>query len=193
MKKLLSIILMTLMMLPMMAGKTPKQWNFQLNEDGECVMEQTFPTSRDATAAIRAVKSAVNKQTFEERRTINQTDESITYSIKKNTKTRYNPFAGNFNEAMIFQMEATYTDGQVVIRLYDFALENKYEGYGKKVENDTFSGKISQYEESVETAATSKGKAKKEAESFIEETNDSLNTCQEELDKLLAAIKKALK
>ena len=183
---------MALMVLPVMAGKTPKQWNFQLNEEGECVVEKTINTSKDAATALKAVKAAINKQTFEERNTISQTAESITYSIKKNTKTRWNPFAGNFNEAMAFQMEVTYADGKIVLKLSDFTLENKYEGYGKRVDSDTFSGKISEYNDAAERAANNKGKAKKDAEGVMEEVNDSLNMCQEELDKIFAAIRKAL-
>ena len=183
---------MALMVLPVMAGKTPKQWDFQLNDEGECVVEKTFSTSKDAATAIKAVKAVVNKQTFENRSTISQTNESITYSIKKNTKTRWNPFAGNFNEAMAFQMEVTYADGKIILKLSDFTLENKYEGYGKRVDSDTFSGKISEYNDAAERAASAKGKAKKDAEGVMEEVNDSLNMCQEELDKIFAAIRKAL-
>ena len=183
---------MALMVLPVMAGKTPKQWNFQLNDEGECIVEKTFNTSKDATTALKAVKAAINKQTFEDRNTISQTAESITYSIKKNTKTRYNPFAGSFNEAMAFQMEVAYVDGKIVLTLSDFTLENKYVGYGRMVESDTFSGKISEYEVAADRAANNKGKAKKDAEDVMEGINDSLNMCQEELNKIFVAIQKAL-
>lgn len=192
MKKILSIALMALMMLPAWAGKTPKHWDFQLNDEGECVVERSFTTSKEAVVAIKAVKSVVNKQTFEKRQVIGQSDNGIVYEIKKNTKARYNPFAGNFNEAMEFKMEVTYADGKVSIILSDFMLENRYEGYGKNTTNNTFSGKISDYEEALETVASAKGKAKKEAEDVIENTNDSFNVCQEELDKFFAAIQKAL-
>ena len=193
MKKILTIALMALMVLPAWAGKaTPKNWSFELNEEGECVVMKSFDTSKDAAAALKAVKAAVNKQTFEERRIINQTDESLVYEIKKNTKSRYNPFAGNFNEAMMFHMEVVYADGKVNVKCDEFQLENRYEGYGKNVTNETFSGKINEYEEALQKAATGKGKVKKEAEEKIENTNDSLNMCQEELDNLLYSIRKGL-
>jgi hypothetical protein len=193
MKKILTIALMALMVLPTWAGKaTPKNWNFQLNDEGECVVENVYETSKDAAAALKAVKAAVNKQTFEERRIINQTNESLTYEIKKNTKSRYNPFAGNFNEAMIFHMFVVYADGKVTVKCDEFQLENRYEGYGRNVTNDTFSGKINEFEEAQEKAATSKGKVKKEAEEAIENINESLNMCQEELNNLFNAIRKGL-
>lgn len=42
------------------------------------------------------------------------------------------------NESMQFKMAVTYADGKVLARLYDINLENKYEGYGKNVRNETF-------------------------------------------------------
>ena len=175
-----------------MAGKTPKNWDFQLNDEGECVVEKAFTTSKDAVTAIKAVKAVINKQPFENRKLETQEENSLVYSLKKNTKTRYNPFAGNFNEAMEFRMTVTYADGQVLITLTELSIENRYQGYGQKVQNETFSGRISDYEEAVQRIATAKGKEKKEAENTIEQVNDSLNTCQEELDNIFTAIEESL-
>lgn len=125
--------------LPVFAGKTQKAWTFTLNDDGECVVERSFDTDKDAQAALKAFKLALNKVTLESRSTINEVPgESILYELKKNTKTRYNPFAGNFNESMYFKMAVAYADGKVLVRLYDINLENKYEDCGKNVRNETF-------------------------------------------------------
>lgn len=194
MKRFVTLVLSALMILPVFAGKTQKAWTFALNDDGECVVERSFDTDKDAQAALKAFKVALNKVTLESRSTINEVPgESILYELKKNTKTRYNPFAGNFNESMQFKMAVTYADGKVLVRLYDINLENKYEGYGKNVRNDTFSGKIAEYEEAAEKAATAKGKEKKEAEEVMENINDSLNMCEEEMNKIFNAFAKALK
>lgn len=194
MKRFVTLVLSALMILPVLAGKTQKAWTFALNDDGECVVERSFDTDKDAQAALKAFKVALNKVTLESRSTINEVPgESILYELKKNTKTRYNPFAGNFNESMQFKMAVTYADGKVLVRLYDINLENKYEGYGKNVRNDTFSGKIAEYEEAAEKAATAKGKEKKEAEEVMENINDSLNMCEEEMNKIFNAFAKALK
>ena len=192
MKKILTIALMALMVLPAWAGKTPKKWNFQLNDEGECVIERTYSTSKDAASALKGVKAAINKQTFEDRKIVSQSEDQIQYALKKNTKSRYNPFAGNFNEAMEFKMNVVYKEGKVVITINDLALENRYEGYGKNTTNDSFAGKISDYEEAVAKAISSKGKAKKEAEEVIENTNDSFNMCEEELEKIFSAIQQKL-
>ena len=194
MKKIFSVVLMTLMMLPLMAGKTPKMWNFTLNDEGDCIVTRTFNTQKSGVDALKAVKMAINKQTFEKRATSSEVaGESIVYELMKNTKSRMNPFAGNFRESMQFKMAVSYADGKVWVRLYDINLENKYEGYGKNVKNETFAGKIAEYEEAAETAATAKGKAKKEAEDVMENINDSLNMCEEEMNKIFNTIAKALK
>lgn len=194
MKRLFMMVLVALMIVPAIAGKAKKEWNFTVNDDGECVVERSFETSKDATSALKAFKIALNKITLESRSTISENPgESFLYELKKNTKTRYNPFAGNFNESMQFKMAVSYAEGKVLVRLYDINLENKYEGYGKNVRNETFSGKIAEYEEAAETAANSKGKAKKEAEELMENINDSLNMCEEEMNKMFAAFAKALK
>ena len=127
------------MVLPVFAGKTQKAWTFTLNDDGECVVECSFDTDKDAQAALKAFKLALNKVTLESRSIINEVPgESILYELKKNTKTRYNPFAGNFNESMYFKMAVAYADGKVLVRLYDINLEHKYEDCGKNVRNETF-------------------------------------------------------
>lgn len=194
MKTFVTMVLMALLALPVFAGKTQKAWTFTLNDDGDCIVERSFDTEKDAPAALKAFKVALNKVTLESRSTINEVPgESILYELKKNTKARYNPFAGNFNESMQFKMAVSYADGKVWVRLYDINLENKYEGYGKNVKNETFAGKIAEYEEAAETAATAKGKAKKEAEDVMENINDSLNMCEEEMNKIFNTIAKALK
>ena len=194
MKKILSFALMALLALPTFAGKTPKNWNFTLNDDGECIVEKVLTTSKNATDALKAVKAAINKQTFENRSIKSEeAGSNIVYELTKNTKASYNPFAGNFNESMSFKMEVTYSDGKITIRISDMTLINKYEGFGKNQSADSFAGKIAEYEEAEQTAATGKGKAKKEAAEVMENVNESFNSCQEELDKIFAAIQKALK
>ena len=191
---MMTLVLCALLTMPMWAGKTEKEWNFTLNEEAECILEYDIPTNKDAKAAITALKSTLNRQTFEERSVISEEGGTIVYQITKNTKTRYNPFAGNFNESMKFKMEIRYENGTIKLRISDLVLINTYEGFGKKTTSDTFSGKISTYEEYQEAlnSGSLKGKEKKEAESKMEEISDSLNECQLEMDKLISAITKGI-
>ena len=199
MKRIISFVLAA-MLLPaltmnVMAAKTEKHWNFELNDEGECIIEHTFTTSQDdGAAAMKAFKKAMNKQTFESR-SIDKEDagKSISYSLTKNTKSRYNPFAGNFREAMKFKMDAEYRNGKIYVKLYDLTLENEYEGYGKNIKSDSFSGKIAEYEDAVEDIkAGAKGKEKKDAQDKMDNISDSFNECQLELNKLFDAIQKGL-
>ena len=191
----ITAVMMPFMLMSLMAGKTVKQWDFQLNDEGECVVEHTFTTGQsDAVAALKAFKKVINKQTFESRSVLKEEPGSlIVYDFKKNTKSRYNPFAGNFREAMAFKMEVRYADGKVYVKLYDLMLENEYQGYGKNIKSEPFSGKIAEYEEAeAELKAGVKGAAKKEASDKMENVSDSFNECQLELNKLFDAIQKGL-
>ena len=192
---LLAAMLAPVLTMNVMAAKTEKQWNFCNNDEGECIISHSFTTSQtDGEAAMKAFKRAMNKQTFETRSVISEEPgQSIQYELTKNTKSRYNPFAGNFREAMKFKMDVTYSDGKIHVRLYDLTLENEYSGYGKNIRSETFSGKIAEYEEAeAEIKAGAKGKAKKDAQDTMENISDSFNECQLELDKLFDAIQKGL-
>ena len=191
----LAAILAPALTMNIMAAKTEKHWNFELNDEGECVIERTFNTSKeDGEAAMKAFKKGMNKQTFESRSVLSEEPgKSIQYALTKNTKSRYNPFAGNFREAMKFKMDVTYRDGKIYVKLYDLTLENEYEGYGKNVRSDSFSGKIAEYEEAeADIKAGVKGKEKKDAQDKMDNISDSFNECQLELNKLFDAIQKSL-
>ena len=198
MKRIMLIVvavMLPLLLVPAMAGKTEKQWLFELNDEGECEVERTFKTKYDnGTDALKAFKKALNKQTFESRSVVEEkAGKSIKYELTKNSKSRYNPFAGNFRESFRFIMEVEYEDGKIKVELEDFILQNEYSGYGKNIKSDSFSGKLAEYEEAKEALKNgAKGKAKKEAEDTIEEINESLNQCQEELDKMFELIQKEL-
>ena len=198
MKKLFALVVAALMLpllsMNVMAGDDGKKWNFAINDDGECEIEHVFSTQKDNVAAMKAFKSAINRQTFEERDVKNEeAGQSISYKLRKNTKSRFNPFAGNFNESMSFDMVAEYAEGQIKVKLDNFVLRNEYEGYGKRVDSNSFSGKIGDYNDALAAIeAGAKGKAKKEAKDIVENVNESLNECQLELDKMFQAIQKAL-
>lgn len=195
MKKLFTLALVALMALPMMAGKTEKEWNFSLNEDGECVVRIELPTSKSNVEAMKAAKAAINKQSYEDRATITNEPEMAVYEFTKNTKRRYNPFAGMFNESMRFKATVSAENGIVVLVLTDWLLINKYEGYGSRTTSETFSERISTYYEAENGIkdGSLKGKDKKEAAEKMEEVSDSLNECQLTLDEITDAIRKAVK
>ena len=192
MKRLFFVLLATVVAFPLWAD-TPKKWNFTLNDDGDCVINVSYPTSKTAAEAMKAVKVTINKQKLESRQIINEVEgRELVIDIKRNTKTRYNPFAGNFNESMQLRIVVTASDGLVSLEMKNFVLEHIYSGYGQNQSSDTFVSKIAEYEEALSLAKSGKGKEKKEALNTIEDINDSLNLCQEELDKILKQIESAL-
>lgn len=194
MKKLFMLALGALLALPVLAGKPAKEWSFSLNDEGECVVEKTFSTSKDATAALKAAKQIVNRETFENRSVLSEeAGVYVEYDLQKNTKSNYNPFAGSFQESMRFKLVISYKDGEVKVICSEFNLINKYQGYGSNTRTESFNAKVADYEEMKDAVANGslKGKEKKDALDKIEDTDESFNVCQKELDAFLNNIKRA--
>ena len=192
MKKLILLAMAAVMTLPLFAGSNQKNWNFSVNDEGDCTVLRTFETDKDAQEAIKAVKLALNKQSFEFKEIISTEDGGLIYRLKKNTQNRYNPFAGNFRESLSFRFSAKWVNEKVEVLISEMTLESNYVGYGQRNVMENLSVKIAQYEEALDNAANGKGKEKKEAKELIEDLNESLNLCEEELGKVLNAIQQAL-
>lgn len=180
------------MTLPLFAGSNQKNWNFSVNDEGDCTILRAFETDKDAQEAIKAVKLALNKQSFESKEIISAEDGELICRLKKNTQTRYNPFAGNFRESLSFRFSAKWVNDKVEVLISDMTLESNYMGYGQRNVMENLSVKVAQYEEAVDKATNGKGKEKKEAKDLIEDLNESLNLCEEELGKVFDSIQNAL-
>lgn len=194
MKKLLFLALSMLIALPTMADDEVKSWNFTNNEDGECVIDVVIPTEKDQAAAIKAVKVAINKITLSARTLLSSTDSTLVYNLTKNTKIRYNPFAGNFTEDMAFNLLVTYSENSIKLHITEPTIICGYSGYGSNVTSKSFAARIDEYNSYQEklNSGSIKSKEKKEIKNEIKNINGELNMCQEELNKMLDTIKKGL-
>lgn len=194
MKKLLFIALSMLISLPTMANDEIKNWRFENNEDGECIVNIEIPTQKDQTAAIKAIKVAINKVTLSSRSLIASTDSTLLYHIGKNTKMRYNPFAGNFTENMKSNLLVTYSNNSIKLQFTELTLVCEYNGYGSNTTSKSFSARIDQYNTCTKKLndGSIKGKEKKECKSEIKNINGELNVCQKEFDSIIEEIKNAL-
>lgn len=194
MKKLLFLALSMLIALPTMADDEVKSWNFTNNEDGECVIDVVIPTEKDQAAAIKAVKVAINKITLSARTLLSSTDSTLVYNLTKNTKIRYNPFAGNFTEDMAFNLLVTYSENSIKLHITEPTIICGYSGYGSNVTSKSFAARIDEYNTYQEklNGGSIKSKEKKEIKNEIKNINGELNMCQEELNKMLDTIKKGL-
>ena len=194
MKKLLFLALSMLIALPTMANDEVKSWNFTNNEDGECVIDVVIPTEKDQAAAIKAVKVAINKITLSARTLLSSTDSTLVYNLTKNTKIRYNPFAGNFTEDMAFNLLVTYSENSIKLHITEPTIICGYSGYGSNVTSKSFAARIDEYNTYQEklNGGSIKSKEKKEIKNEIKNINGELNMCQEELDKIINIIKKGL-
>lgn len=194
MKKLLFLALSMLIALPTMANDDVKNWNFTNNEDGECVIDVVIPTEKDQATAIKAVKATINKITLSGRNLLGSTDSTLVYHLSKNTKMRYNPFAGNFTEDMAFNLLVTYSENSIKLHITEPTVVCGYSGYGSKVTSKSFASRIDEfntYQEKLNDSSV-KSKEKKEIKSEIKNINGELNMCQEEFNKMLETIKKGL-
>ena len=194
MKKLLFLALSMLIALPTMADDEVKSWNFTNNEDGECVIDVVIPTEKDQASAIKAVKVAINKITLSARTLLSSTDSTLVYNLTKNTKIRYNPFAGNFTEDMAFNLLVTYSENSIKLHITEPTIICGYSGYGSNVTSKSFAARIDEYNTYQEklNGGSIKSKEKKEIKNEIKNINGELNMCQEELNKMLDTIKKGL-
>lgn len=194
MKKLLFVALSMLMALPMVASDDVKSWNFTNNEDGECVVDIVIPTEKDQASAIKAVKVAINKITLTARNLISSTDSTLVFHLSKNTKMRYNPFAGNFTEDMAFNLFVTYSDNSIKLHVTEPTLICSYSGYGSNVTSKSFAARIDEYNICQEKISDSsiKNKDKKECKEEIKNINGELNMCQKEFDGMIEIIKRGL-
>ena len=194
MKKLLFVALSMLMALPMVASDDVKSWNFTNNEDGECVVDIVIPTEKDQASAIKAVKVAINKINLSARNLVSSTDSTLTYHIVKNTKMRYNPFAGNFTENMSINLLVSYSENSIKLHCTELTVICDYNGYGSKSTSKAFSARIDEYNDCVEKLSngSAKGKEKKECKEEIKNINGELNMCQKEFDGMIEIIKRGL-
>ena len=194
MKKLLFLALSVLFALPTMADDKVKSWKFENNEDGECVINVVIPTEKDQVAAIKAVKVGINKLTLASKQLVASTDSTLVYHLVKNTKVRYNPFAGNFTEDMAINLFVSYSEGNVYLQATEPTVICSYSGYGQKTTSKSFANRIDEYNicsEKIADKSVSK-KEQKECKEEMKNINGELNMCQEEFDKMIEMIKRGL-
>lgn len=193
MRKLLFLALSMLIALPTMAEDV-KSWNFTNNEDGECVIDIVIPTEKDQASALKAIKVAINKITLTARNLVSSTDSTLSYQLSKNTKMRYNPFAGNFTEDMAFNLLVTYSENSIKLHVTEPTIICSYSGYGSNVTSKSFAARIDDYNIYQEKLSngSAKGKEKKECKEEIKNINSELNMCQKEFDQMIEIIKRGL-
>jgi hypothetical protein len=194
MKKIALLILSTALCLSALASEK-KSWNFTNNDEGECVINYTIPTSKDQVAAIKATKVAINKLTLNTRQLTASTDSTLTYHLVKNTKVRYNPFAGNFTEDMSINLFVSYSNGNINLYITEPTVICSYSGYGSNTTSKSFATRIDEYY-SNEEKINNKETKKKERKALLDEQeniNSELNMCQEELNKIIESIKSSIK
>lgn len=178
-----------------------QDFGFPVNEFGESVVMGSVKTSHDAKYNAQVIRAWTGNQGFS---VCNQISEepgkSITYNIVKNTKSSYNPFAGQFVENLVFNLVVKFNGENVDYEFRNIQIQEIYAGFGAS--NKTNS--VAQFIENVKNAkaaieaAQQSGdkkalkKAKKEHEDTIENGTETLQKAWGEFQKFEAKLKESL-
>lgn len=162
---------------------TAQNYKFPIDQKGACIVTKTITNNNDAATNFAKVKNWINNQKFKNI-SVNQenTGISLNYTITKNTKNTYNPFAGVFSEDLIFSFEVMVEGNMVTYTFQNFQIQETYAGYGnnnKITPLEAMISKVQNAEKEVADAVASgdKKKAKKlrkENEDIIEDGNETL-------------------
>ena len=199
MKKTVSTLLVVVFSISLVFGRTSRQWEFQLNKNGKCVVERVYPTHKGAYDAFCSIKKTLNRHSLDGCKIINENpNKCLVYAIKKNTTRQYTPqrkmfmAANGYIEEMQFKMSLSYNRNAIVVKMYDFVFASIDLGYAYDMQISTFEQVISEYSSAQKVIATGTRKERKEAKDIVEAIDDSFNECQEELDDILHDISKHL-
>lgn len=175
-----------------------QKYNFPLNERGEVVITEKIQSNSGASTNFQKVKNWLNSQTLSNISVNSENpDKDLSYVLTKNTKSRYNPFAGQFTENLIFLFKAEVTDAEVIYTIANMQIQDIYMGYGANTKMKPLNQMVQQVQtiekQIAEAEAAGDKKAvkalKKEHKDYLEDCNDSLEKAYSELYKMLSALK----
>lgn len=175
-----------------------QRFNFPINDRGEVVITETIKSGAGASANFQKVKTWLNTQTFSNISVNSENvDKNLSYVLTKNTKSRYNPFAGQFTENLIFLLNVEVSDAEVVYTLTNMQVQEIYMGYGANTKMKPLSQIVQQVQtiekQMADAQAAGDKKAmkalKKQYKDDLEDLSDTLEKISEELNKMLSALK----
>lgn len=175
-----------------------QRFNFPINDRGEVVITETIKSGAGASANFQKVKTWLNTQTFSNISVNSENvDKNLSYVLTKNTKSRYNPFAGQFTENLIFLLNVEVSDAEVVYTLTNMQVQEIYMGYGANTKMKPLSQIVQQVQtiekQMADAQAAGDKKAmkalKKQYKDDLEDLGDTLEKISEELNKMLSALK----
>lgn len=198
MRKLFLMMVMTAM------SSMAFAYDFPVDANGNCVIKKEYPTSKSDGDAYLAVKSWMNSQSFIQM--IPNSDvpnKSFSYNVTLNTKSSYNPFAGQFVENLVFTITYTKEGGKALIKIENIQIQEIYAGFGAKNKTNPITMKINEIEVAKKAIADAEGneslskrdkkKIIKENEGIVEDNTETLEKASTELYQRLEKLEVMLK
>ena len=194
-----------LVMLAMMAVTTvASAYDFELDQYGGCTIADKVQTSKSPAEAYGAAKGWLNSQGFSAMNPgADKAGEMFSSTVTMNTKTAYNPFAGQFIENLVFTITVTCEQGAVSFKLENIQLQEIYGGYGMsnklnpigKLVKEVADAKKAVADAQASTTLSKKEKKKiaKENKDTIENGEETLTKAKTELNMRLEALKNAVR
>lgn len=169
-----------------------QSYSFPKNADGVVEVTETLTTSNDEQTNFSKVKNWINSQGFSQMNVIQeQTNSSLAYSVTKNTKSTYNPFAGQFIENLIFNFSVTVNGNDVTYTMNNMQIQETYAGFGMNNKISTVDDMIKKYEDAKKAIADAQAAGnKKLAKSLKKENKDILEDIPETLENASGEISK---
>lgn len=190
MKKVLISLFMALFA---MVGNA-QEYGFPLNEYGDPVVKGTIKTESGAGVNSGQIKAWVSSGGFSSAILAKEeAKKQLIYNLCKNTKSAYNPFAGQFTENLLFTLDITFDENDVNYELTNLQIQEIYAGFGSNVRVTGVAEMIQNVKTAKQAIADAEKtgdkklikKAKKENEKLIENNTETLLKAWDELQKLL--------
>lgn len=178
-----------------------QSWNFPTDANGNVEFSDEYTTSGDASSNFAKVKNWINGLGCSNMSVVQEnTNNNLTYTLTKNTKSSYNPFAGQFTENLIFSFSVTVDGNKVSVKYSNIQIQEIYAGYGVRNKITALGDMVKKYTElnkqiNDATAAGDKKaakKLKKENEDYLENTPETLENASEQMTKMRNSLKVTL-
>ena len=179
--------LFSMLMLALVAPVCAQNYNFPINEAGECVFSGTVSNSNSKSDNYNKAKAWCNNQGFTAMNIISDTpSEAYTMNIGYIITQKYNPFAGAFVENLIFDMHVEVADNQVTYSFRNMQIQEVYGGWGTSNKINTIKAKmdlIVDAKKKIEEANNNESLSKKERKKIVGDAEGDIKNAEETLEK----------
>jgi hypothetical protein len=181
MRKLFLMMVMTAM------SSMAFAYDFPVDANGNCMIKKEYPTSKSDGDAYLAAKSWMNSQSFTQMNANSDVpNKSFSYNVTLNTKSAYNPFAGQFVENLVFTITYTKEGGKVLIKIENIQIQEIYAGFGARNKTNPITMKINEIEvakKAIADAEANESLSKRDRKKILKENEETVKDNTETLDK----------